>query len=281
MKNASFKCLICLGILALLSSLSAEPQEVDWNALEPGLLLKLFEAPQKSHIGDSQITVLKIDPNAFSVDIYCASEFGDRLRSISEWGREFDLAAAVNAGMYGRDLRTSVGYLKSGNHLNNGRLNRSYNSIFSCGPLRENIPPVQIIDRRYQDFSEWKDKYRSFSQSIRMISCQQQNVWEQQPKKWSIAALAVDKSGSLLFIHCRSPYSVHDFIDMLLELPLDIYNAMYLEGGPEASLYYSAGGIEKELIGSYETGFFMNDSNRVSWKIPNVIGVSREKRKFR
>ena len=45
------------------------------------------------------------------------------------------------------------------------------------------------------------------------------------------------------------------------------------EGGPEAQLYVKAGGREVELVGSYETGFFEEDTNKQAWRVPNVIGV--------
>jgi hypothetical protein len=49
---------------------------------------------------------------------------------------------------------------------------------------------------------------------------------------------------------------------------------MFLEGGPEASLYVRApGGVVRE-IGSYETEFRVDDSNDDFWEIPNVIGFS-------
>ena len=68
---------------------------------------------------------------------------------------------------------------------------------------------------------------------------------------------------------------MHDFIDMLLELPIDLKNAMYVEGGPEAQLYVEGGGRSIELVGSFETGFFEADDNLQAWPIPNVIGVVR------
>ncbi len=246
--------------------------------INPGLALKILEAPVKSDYGDSRITVLKIDPEFYDINIYCASQLDQKSRTVKTWASEFKLTAVINAGMYAADHLTSVGFMKSGEHLNNRNLNKTYNCVFACAPLEENVPQAQIIDLKCQDFKIWKSKYLSFSQSIRMISCRQKNVWQQQPRKWSIAALAVDKEGDLLFIHCRSPYSVHDFIEMLLQLPLNIYNAMYLEGGPEASLYFSAGDFEKELFGSYETGFILNDQNASAWKIPNVIGIRPRKR---
>jgi hypothetical protein len=178
--------------------------------------------------------------------------------------------------MYAEDYQTSIGFLKSGDHYNNTHLNSKHNCIFACGPLTENIPPVQIIDLRCQSFDTWKSKYHSFLQSIRMISCSQKNVWQQQPQKWSIAALAMDKQGNLLFIHSRAPYSVHDFIDILLKSPLNIKNAMYLEGGSAARLYYKIAGIEKSIGGFTENGIFFNDSQQRTQPIPNIIGVSKK-----
>ena len=51
----------------------------------------------------------------------------------------------------------------------------------------------------------------------------------------------------------RCPYLVCDFINILLALPLDINNAMYLEGGSEASFYLNHKGFEVKKFGSYET----------------------------
>ena len=108
-----------------------------------------------------------------------------------------------------------------------------------------------------------------------MISCKGRNVWAQQPKRWSTAAIGVDAGGNVLFIHVRSPFSTHDLIEILLALPLDLKRAMYAEGGPEAQLYVAAGGREEEFSGSYETGFNEDDDNQISWPVPNVIVAVR------
>jgi hypothetical protein len=68
---------------------------------------------------------------------------------------------------------------------------------------------------------------------------------------------------------------MHELNDLLLHLPLDITQAMHLEGGPEASLSIHAGGVDLDLCGSYETGFEENDANAKQWPIPNVLGVAR------
>lgn len=63
---------------------------------------------------------------------------------------------------------------------------------------------------------------------------------------------------------------------MLLALPLGIIRAMYVEGGPEAQLSLHAGGLQIDLLGSYETGFNENDDNHRGWDVPNIIGARRQ-----
>ena len=86
--------------------------------------------------------------------------------------------------------------------------------------------------------------------------------------------LGMDRAGRALFIFTRSPYSVQEFAAILLGLPLDLYNVMYLEGGPPASLYLAAAHARLDLFGSYETGVNENDDNVTAWRIPAVIGVA-------
>ena len=88
--------------------------------------------------------------------------------------------------------------------------------------------------------------------------------------------IGMDKKGNALFIFTRSPYSVHNFINILLQLPLSIHNAMYLEGGPEASFYLNHNKFEIRKFGSFETGFNLDDSNSTFWPIPNVIGIKKK-----
>jgi len=68
---------------------------------------------------------------------------------------------------------------------------------------------------------------------------------------------------------------MHDLIDILLGLPIDLAAAQYADGGPEAQLYLRSGRTELECVGSYETGFWENDDNNKAWPVPNVVGIAR------
>lgn len=199
------------------------------------------------------------------------------LRSTQQWGQENGLVAAINASMFQTDLRTSVGLMKTKGHVNNGSLMR-HKAVLAFDPLDDGVPPVQIIDRQCQDFAALRERYTSLVQSIRMVSCDGRNVWSQQERKWSTAAIGMDKDGYVLFIHCRSPYSTHDFINILLELPINLKNAMYVEGGVQAQLYiHAASGGERTFTGSYGLGFSGSADNRRAWPIPNIIGIVRKR----
>jgi hypothetical protein len=69
---------------------------------------------------------------------------------------------------------------------------------------------------------------------------------------------------------------MHDLNNILITLPIDIACAQHLEGGPEASLYFSSKGKVIEAMGSYETGLTESLGNSHYWAIPNVIGFVKK-----
>ena len=197
-----------------------------------------------------------------------------RALTAKEWCARAGLVAAINASMYQADHRTSVSLMKTRSHTNNPRLSKD-RAVLAFDRLDASVPEVAIVDRDCDDFETLRGRYGTLVQSIRMISCKGRNVWGQQPRRWSAAAIGRDAQGRVLFIHARSPYSTHELIDILMELPLGLERAMYAEGGPEAQLYVRSGGREHEWVGSSESGFREDDDNRAAWPVPNVIGIAR------
>jgi uncharacterized protein YigE (DUF2233 family) len=265
-----------LVALALLIDTSALKSETNpWRELDDGLFIGEFEAPRQPLFREASILIVKVDPRKYAFKLLSASENGGRKMTVTEWAEKYGLVAAFNAGMYQTDGTTSVGYMKNFRHINNGRLNAN-NAVLAFNPTDESVPKIQIIDRECQDFSKLKGKYHSFVQSIRMVSCEQKNVWSQQPTGWSTLAIAMDKNNNLLVIFSQQPYSVHDLIEFLLALPISIYNAMYLEGGPQASLYLATKHSTIERYGSLEGSPDGHNPLQAWWPIPNVIGIVRK-----
>jgi hypothetical protein len=176
--------------------------------------------------------------------------------------------------MYQKDYRTSVSLMRSAEHVNNAHVTRD-RAVLAFDARDPADDPVRIIDLECESLEDWKDRYGTFVQSIRMLSCKGKNVWSPQPKQWSTAAIGIDRQGKVLFIHVRTPFSTHDLIDKLVALPIDLASLMYAEGGPEAQLYIDGPNRTHEFIGSYETSFNENDDNAHAWPVPNVVGIAR------
>ena len=237
--------------------------------LEPGLELGMF-ATEPSTNPDSLIRVLRIDPAYFEFELFNAS--ADKIEPLTpkQWARAKGLTAAINASMFQEDLLTSVSLMRRPGHINNGRLSKD-RTILGFGPVKPGLPPVKIIDRQCDDFEALKQSYTTLVQSIRMISCTGDNVWRPRSEKWSTSAIAIDSDGKVLFIHTEEPFATHDLIDRLIDLPLRIDRAMYVEGGPQAQMYVSSEGRVFEFTGQLSS--LLQQGARLAWPIPNVIGI--------
>ena len=267
--------LLWVGAAAVgLSAAGAETPA--WRLLEPGLELGDFLSPTASEIGDSRVKVLRIDPAVFALRLLNASAEDSAVsKTAKEWCFARGLTAAINASMFQADRLTSVSLMKTAGHVNNAYVSKD-KTFLVFDRLDPSLPEARLIDRECDDIGAFEGLYATFVQSIRMISCKGKNIWTQQPRKWSAAALGTDATGRVLFIHVRSPYSMHDLIDALQRLPLGLERAMYLEGGPEAQLYVRSGSQEWEFVGGYETAFFETTLNTAAWPVPNAIGIVRK-----
>ncbi len=263
----------CSLLLAGLSTSSPAAVTARWDSLAPGLELGSFRGPWDTVGGDSTVYVLRIDPVAWELKILCAAELGIPSNlTAREWCERYGLAAATNAGMFAEDLKTHVGYLKSGEYLNSGRWN-IYQSVLAFSPKDAAGPPARILDLDQTPREEILGGYHSLAQNLRLIKRPRKNQWTEQPQRWSEAALGEDGAGRILFIFSRSPFSMHAFNEILLSLPIDIMCAQHLEGGPEAQLFVQTGATRREFYGSYETDFRTDDDNALAWPIPNVLGI--------
>lgn len=244
-----------------------------WQALEPGLEHALFEGPPADG-GDRKIAVVRIDPARFELRLLNASAPGEgQLRTARGWAYKVGASAAINASMYQQDYRSSVSLMKTRDHVNQRRVSKD-KAVLAFDPLVSGIPPVRIVDRDCEDLAEAERRYGSLIQSIRMVSCDRRNVWAPSERRFSTAAIGMDGRGRVLFIHARTPWTVNELVKALLALPIDLAQAMYVEGGPEAQLFARGRGREVEHVGGFE-GAHPAADNPKAWPVPNVIVAVR------
>ncbi len=264
-----------LAAVLLCAQAPAAPA-IAWQTLEPGLEYALLDGPPAGGEGDGKIAVVRIDPARFELRLANASAPGQGAPlTAREWAYRTGASAAINASMYQEDLRTSVSLMRSRDHVNQRRVSKD-KAVLAFDPLVSGVPSVRMVDRDCDDLGDAETRYGSLVQSIRMVSCERRNVWAPSERRFSTAAIGVDAKGRVLFFHARTPWPVHDLVNALLALPLDLARAMYVEGGPEAQLFARGGKTEIERVGTFERAPRATDAGR-AWPVPNVVLAIRKK----
>jgi hypothetical protein len=262
----------CLVLCAPAASLHAE----EWRLLAPGLELREFLIPDQ--IGDlegrqSGMAVLRIDSDRYDVALGSALGTG-RMRSMQEWARHSGFVAVINAGMFRADDRMrSTGYMRDADVMINSFIHPNYGAFLAFQPRDPSLPALRWVDRKSD--SDWQAvlaDYDGIIQNYRLISRERENLWEPSDRRHSGAAIAMDRDGRLLFIHCRARLSLHEFAQALIDLPLDLIGAMYVEGGADAAMYVDVNGFVGRFVGEYRSDFFQG-SNKNFWPAPNVLGI--------
>jgi len=231
---------------------------VEYRAIE------LVKAPEH---GDGVLHVVRVDPKRARLELHAASAGDGENRTAGQWAEKLDALAVINAGMYETDFRTHTGYLRIGKHENNPRWVGAYKSALVLGPGRA----ARILDVKRQ--ADLPKGATAAAQNLRLIAGPGKNVWAENHRAWSEAALAMDTKGRILLLFSRTPLSMRHFNRRILAAGLGVTHAQHLEGGPEASLSLRSEAVSFDLSGSYETGFNERDDNHHQWVLPNVIVV--------
>lgn len=251
------------------------PLQLVWTSLADGVDFCETHAPFKSVVNDSKLTVLRIDPAKVTFEMHCATELDKRPRTVAQWADTFGMNIVFNAGMY--DLAhklISRGYLQNGPHFNNAALHPTFNSMLAFQPVDSMRPSYDIIDLQCESWPAVKSRYRAYAQGLRMLDCAGVPMnWTKRKQSCSMLVAAKDAEGRLFLVFTRSPYLHNDMIGFLKQFPVKLTNAIYLEGGPETSLYVHIGTTVIEKVGSYVSQTYENDANDHFWELPNVIGI--------
>lgn len=259
---------------------SAQDTVVDytnWTSLAKGMEYREMTAPIKSSIGDSKISILRMDRGLFDFDIFSATKFDSIPRDLHNWADTFDLNVVFNAGMYNlsKPLKSRA-YLKTGGHINNGTVIENFNLMLAMSPTVKKRDNVEILDLTCENFNEMNNEFNSYAQGLRMIDCNGGPMfWKKKIQSCSMLIAAEGEDGKFYLIFCRSPYTHNQMIQFMVDMPYGLRNAIYLEGGPETSLLIDVNGHCIEKVGSWVSTTWERDDNNHFWRLPNVVGVKK------
>lgn len=246
-----------------------------WTQLADGVDYMEMDAPEKSLINNSRLCLLKLDPEVLDFQLFNATRQKKRRMTVAQWADSFDLNIVMNAGMY--DMANGLihrGYMKSGKHVNNPKFTPDYNSMIAFNPKDSSDAKFEIFDLTCDNWKSVKTRYKCYAQGMRMIDCNGEAMeWGKKKQSCSMLVAAKDEYGKIWFIFSRSPYSHNQMIEFMKGFKEDLRNAIYLEGGPETSLYIDFRDHCIERIGSYVSDTYPTDANPDFWELPNVIGI--------
>ncbi|MEN0062161.1 MAG: hypothetical protein AAGA48_08400 [Myxococcota bacterium] len=245
------------------------PPKTSFEALRPGLEMATFIGDPPSPVGDSRIVVVRIDPSVLDIVLLAASSLGTSAKAPKAWVEQHGLLAATNAALYEPDYLTATFHMRQGDHINQAKLNPDANHFLLLDPIDGTLPAVQIVDRTCETVPF--EAYRTVVQGYRITDCEGNPAFKDRERIWSHASIGIDKSGRMLWLFSRSPWSTHDFAEVLTRLPLDLHRVQYAEGGPPAALVLQKG--KEQWLGSYESGAFQNNENQTPFELPFVLGV--------
>lgn len=251
----------------------------NWTTLTKGMEYREISAPVKSFIGDSKLSILRMDPALFRFDLFAASQFDSIPRKVTAWADTFDLLVAFNSGMYSLEKPLqSRAYLKTGQHVNNGQLLEDFNLMLALGPkTKSNRSNIEVLDLTCSDWEQEQKNFSSFAQGLRMIDCNATPMnWQKNIQSCSMLLAAEDEKGWFYLVFTRSPYTHNQMIGFLKQMPGGLHDAIYLEGGPETSLLIDVNGHCIKKVGSWVSDTWESDANKHFWPLPNIIGVSKK-----
>lgn len=245
------------------------------RSLGPGLTHERWQVDATPAIAVTPcVDVVRADLRHHALRLVIASRDGDA-RPAPSWLEDLALVAAVNAGMF-HEGGTSVGLLIDGDHDDNRRDNQKLGGYLAFGPHDPAAAPVVIAGRDCPgfDLDALRAAYRSVTQSYRLLGCGGEALPWADPKHYSAAAIGLDRDGRVVLLHARAPFLMRDLSRALARPELGLTGALFVEGGPEATVAVDGATGRLLRVGSYETGFLEDDGNDRPWALPNLIALT-------
>ncbi len=273
-----------------------------WEKLENGIdyLYKeeslVFPYSQNSMLNEEfternvkfQVHFIRIDPKKYNIRLYGSFlEEEKKSLTISQWAEKKNLALAINASMYLPNGRTSTGYMRSGEQVNNKHIMEKMDGFFLAKPHNKNnknLDDAIFIEKSHTAWREQLKNYEIVVQNFRVLgkytkeNPQAMNMWEHDGSRNSISVYGNDVNGNIYFIFSQRPTSIHELATYLLNFAylnnkktIVFKTILYAEGGSEAGLFVDTQ-KRKFLLSGWGVKNFFN----FTLPIPNILGIEKK-----
>ena len=251
---------------------------IKWKQISKGIEYTKYTCPKKSIFGNNKIDIIKINPSFFNFYLISSTE-NKVLNNADFWIKKNKYNLIFNAGMFKlNDELIHKFYMRNYKSINNPILNYNANGIIAFNPKFDNSPSFKIFDLKKENWSHIDSSYNTLIQGLRMIDSDGFPIyWKSQDQKCSMLIVSMDKCGNLYVIFSRSPYTQNSMTDILDKMPIELVDAIYLEGGSRANFVLNCNGFKIKRVGSYVSGYNENDDNDKFYPFPNFICLKYKK----
>lgn len=246
-----------------------------WKPLLSGLDLLEINAYTKPYVEDGKLTIIRIQPALFNFRLISTTE--TKLTKPGQyWVESLGLNMLFNAGMYNlKDGRSHRYFMKNYKHLNNSNLSVTTNGIIAFNRKNESVPTFGLYDLTKSDWEMIDTSYNTIIQGLRMIDGDGCPVyWNDRVQSCSMIIIAQDRESNIYVIFSKTPFTQNQMIDNLLNLPIALINAVYLEGGSRSNLIVSTTKFKMKWVGSFGSDINSYNKNSTFFPFPNFIGLT-------
>ena len=219
------------------------------------------------------ITIARFDLTRFEPVLLTARAEGGA-RTLDRWVSERHLAAAINAAMYEPD--GSASGLCVRRSVEESDDDARFGGFYTLDPLAVGGAPFGMTGRDCAGFDipTLRAAWGSIVATYRLLDCAGRPIAWIDPDRYSAAAIAMDRQGRLVLIHSRTPYRMSELAQMLAAPALDLTQAFFVEGGPEATLIIDAGDLHVREVGlRRDLPDGVEPERDALYELPNVLGL--------
>jgi uncharacterized protein YigE (DUF2233 family) len=269
------------GLISILVGLTwpwaglAWADSILWDRLVPGLDVAVWVPGEQCGTDVPLGVVVRVDPERFRFQIYHYRDEGlTSPLTIQEWQELTRAKVLFNAGLFREDYSYMGLLLKGGRSLGTKR-HPHWQGLFVAEPVVSGLKKARVLDLARDKFAEDHPPYREAAQSLMLLDQTGQPRVRRSGKRDYQTVVAEDRQGRILLIKPGNVVALWELAQCLRQSPLDVTQAMAMDGGSSSEIFLEAGMLKKGPTepGSRPWSSLVDGSGTGHIPLPSVIGV--------
>jgi uncharacterized protein YigE (DUF2233 family) len=264
-----------VGLVGLTAPGPAPAQNVEWEPLDDGLAVAVWEPAAQCHDDVPAFYLVRIDPEQFRFETYYYRD--ERLTvppTIREWQERTKSRLLFNAGLFREDY-SYMGLLFKGARSLGGKRHSQWQGLFVAEPVHKDLPKARVLDLAADPFPESNPPYREAAQSLMLLDGSGKPRVRQTDKRAHQTIVAEDAQGQILVLKTTDEVGLRALAECLRDRFPAIRRAMAMDGGSSSDLLVEAGLLQglKRAAGARSRQSLVDGSGTAHIPLPAVIGI--------